>query len=288
VVGGVPITGLDEDILKMSVDAVELVNGLGNRASRTDSGLSGRRTLFGRFAALGYRFPVISHVSAAIASDAMLGDGAQVMAGVVIQPAARIGRNVLVKRAQWRSMTASWAITHMLPGRCRAAACPLARASIGAGAVVQGVSVERALPLAGAVVAKNVGAGASAAPDWFVMKEIFVVAKIRPDRDAAADRSRPRQIVRSNVTAGSSAPSPMCAALLGGVGPMPVDPVMNRTRSRRAGLSTRLRQLMRKHSITSFRSSMLRAGWSRSLTTILRSRSNPTTGWSRYRRPGLG
>ncbi len=75
---------------------VELVNGLGNRASRSDSGLSGRRELFGRFAALGYRFPVISHVSAAIAFDATLGDGAQVMAGAVIQPAARIGRNVLV------------------------------------------------------------------------------------------------------------------------------------------------------------------------------------------------
>ena len=38
VVGGVPITGPDEDVLKMSVDAVELVNGLGNRASRTEFG----------------------------------------------------------------------------------------------------------------------------------------------------------------------------------------------------------------------------------------------------------
>ena len=95
-VGGVPITGPDEDILKMNVDSVELANGLGNRASRADSGLSGRRELFDRFAALGYRFPVISHASAVIASDATLGDGAQVMAGAVIQPAARIGRNVLV------------------------------------------------------------------------------------------------------------------------------------------------------------------------------------------------
>ena len=108
VVGGVPITGPDEDILKMSVDAGRARQRAGQPRLATDSGLSARRKLFGRFAALGYRFPVISHVSAAIASDATLGDGAQVMAGAIIQPAARIGRNVLVEyRARWWSMTAS-------------------------------------------------------------------------------------------------------------------------------------------------------------------------------------
>jgi sugar O-acyltransferase (sialic acid O-acetyltransferase NeuD family) len=169
VVGGVPITGPDEDILKMSVDAVELVNGLGNRASRTDSGLSGRRVLFGRFAALGYRFPVISHVSAAIASDATLGAGAQVMAGAVIQPAARIGRNVLVNtRAVVEHDCVVGDHAHVAPGAVLCGGVSIGEsAHIGAGAVVLvGVSVGAgAIVAAGAVVAKNVGAGAFAGGD---------------------------------------------------------------------------------------------------------------------------
>src|SRR5258708_15678452 len=94
--GGVPITGPDEDILKMKINSVELANGLGNRASRSDSGLSARRELFGRFTGLGYAFPVISHASAIIASDATLGDGAHVMAGASVQPSARVRPNALV------------------------------------------------------------------------------------------------------------------------------------------------------------------------------------------------
>jgi len=150
-VSGVPITGPDEDVLKMSVGEVELVNGLGNRASRADSGLSGRRELFGRFAALGYRFPVISHVSATIASDATLGDGAQVMAGAVVQPAARLGRNVLVNtRAVVEHDCIVGDHTHVAPG---AVLC--GGVSIGEGAHIG----------AGAVVARNVGAGTFARGD---------------------------------------------------------------------------------------------------------------------------
>src|SRR5262249_20915050 len=89
-VRGVTITGPDEDTLKMGVHSIELVSGLGNRASRSDPGLSGPRELFGHFAGLGYRFPVISHASAVIASDATLGDSAQATAGAVIQAAARV------------------------------------------------------------------------------------------------------------------------------------------------------------------------------------------------------
>src|SRR4030081_441395 len=95
-IGGIPIIGPDEDILKMKIDSVELANGLGNRASRSDSGLSARRDLFQRFAGLGYAFPVISHAATGIASDALLGEGARVMAGALIQRPRPLGRNVLV------------------------------------------------------------------------------------------------------------------------------------------------------------------------------------------------
>lgn len=162
-IGGVPITGSDDDILKMAADRFELANGLGNRASRTDSGLSGRRALFDRFAALGYRFPVIWHASAVIASDAQLGDGAQVMAGAVIQPAARIGRNVLVNtRAVVEHDCIIGDHAHIAPGAVLCGGVSIGESvHVGAGAVVLvGVKVGAgAVVAAGAVVTKDVAAG---------------------------------------------------------------------------------------------------------------------------------
>jgi sugar O-acyltransferase (sialic acid O-acetyltransferase NeuD family) len=168
-IGGVPITGPDDDILKLRTDQVELVNGLGNRASRSSSGLSARRELFDRFVALGYAFPVISHASAVIASDASLGDGAQVMAGAIIQPAARLGRNVLVNsRAVVEHDCQVGDHAHIAPGAVLCGGVLVGEcAHIGAGAVVLGgVSVGAgAVVAAGAIVAKNVEAGAFAGGD---------------------------------------------------------------------------------------------------------------------------
>lgn len=161
-IGGIKITGSDDDVLKMAVDTVELANGLGNRASRRDSGLSGRRALFDRFAAQGYKFPVIAHASAIIASDAQLGDGAQVMAGAVIQPAARIGRNALVNtRAVVEHDCIVGDHAHIAPGAVLCGGVAIGEgAHVGAGAVVLvGVKVGAgAVVAAGAVVTKDVAA----------------------------------------------------------------------------------------------------------------------------------
>lgn len=166
-VGGIPIIGPDEEILKMDANSVELANGLGNRASRSDSGLSGRRELFGRFAGLGYRFPVISHASAVIASDATLGDGAQVMAGAVIQPAARIGRNVLINtRAVVEHDCVVDDHAHVAPGAVLCGGVFIGEgAHIGAGAVVLGgLSIGAgSVVAAGGVVARDVAARSFAA-----------------------------------------------------------------------------------------------------------------------------
>src|SRR2546423_5064772 len=153
--GGIPIIGSDEDILEMQSDSVELANGLGNRASRSGPGLSARRELFGRFAALGYAFPVISHASAVIASDAALGEGAQVMAGAIIQPAARIGRNVLVNtRAVVEHDCQVGDHCHIAPGAVLCGGVLVGEgAHVGAGAVgLAGISVG-----ARAVVAARAG-----------------------------------------------------------------------------------------------------------------------------------
>ncbi|MGT2434899.1 NeuD/PglB/VioB family sugar acetyltransferase [Bradyrhizobium betae] len=162
-IGGVKVTGSDDDVMKMAVDEVELANGLGNRASRKDSGLSDRRALFDRFDVLGFKFPVIAHASAVIASDAQLGDGAQVMAGAVIQPAARIGRNVLVNtRAVVEHDCIVGDHAHVAPGAVLCGGVSIGESvHVGAGAVVLvGVKVGAgAVVAAGAVVTKDVAAG---------------------------------------------------------------------------------------------------------------------------------
>jgi UDP-perosamine 4-acetyltransferase len=167
--GGIPITGPDEDILKMTIDQVQLANGLGNRASRSSSGWSARRELFDRFAGLGYKFPVITHASSVIASDASLGDGAQVMAGAIIQPAARLGRNVLVNtRAVVEHDCQVGDHCHIAPGAVLCGGVVVGEgAHVGAGAVVLGgVSVGAgSVVAAGAVVTKNIEAGAFAGGD---------------------------------------------------------------------------------------------------------------------------
>lgn len=163
VIGGVRITASDDDVLKMSADEIELANGLGNRASRRDSGLSDRRALFERFAAPGYRFPLIAHASAVIASDAQLGDGAQVMAGAVIQPAVRIGRNALINtRAVVEHDCIVGDHAHVAPGAVLCGSVSVGESvHIGAGAVVLvGVKVGAgAVVAAGAVVTRDVAAG---------------------------------------------------------------------------------------------------------------------------------
>jgi UDP-perosamine 4-acetyltransferase len=169
-VGGIPIIGSDEDILAMKADSVELANGLGNRASRSSPGLSGRRDLFGRFAALGYAFPVISHASAVIASDVAPGEGAQVMAGAIIQPGALIGRNVLVNtRAVVEHDCRIGDHSHIAPGAVLCGGVSVGEGThVGAGAIVLGgVNLGAgSIVAAGAVVAKDVEAGAFAGSDW--------------------------------------------------------------------------------------------------------------------------
>ena len=88
---GVPYLGTDDFILARKPESVRLANGIGSIDAK------GTRTeVFERFAARGYEFVRVIHPTAVIARSAHLGHGTQVMAGAVIQPAARLGKNVLV------------------------------------------------------------------------------------------------------------------------------------------------------------------------------------------------
>lgn len=68
-----------------------LYNGLG-----ANSDTARRQALFDRWVKLGARFPTLVHPSAVVGRECVLEAGAQVMAGVVMQPRVRLGVNVVV------------------------------------------------------------------------------------------------------------------------------------------------------------------------------------------------
>lgn len=88
---GVPVIGGDEMVLSYPVDRVLLCCGVGSVRQPQR-----RRAVFERFRARGYRFVTVVHPRAIVGRGVDIGEGAQIMAGAVIQPGARIGMNVIV------------------------------------------------------------------------------------------------------------------------------------------------------------------------------------------------
>ncbi len=83
--------GDDEAVFQYYPDNVRLVNGVGSVGRPTL-----RRHLYDVFTARGYSFLPVVHPSAVLASDTQLSDGAQCMAGAIIQTGSYIGRNSIV------------------------------------------------------------------------------------------------------------------------------------------------------------------------------------------------
>jgi len=166
---GVEIIGTDEQVMAISASEIELANGLGNRAARSNSGLGARRALFERFCALGYRFPVITHAASIVASDAELKAGAQVMAGAIVQTGAKVGCNVIVNTGAIVEHDCRVGDHgHIAPGATLCGGVVVGEeVHIGAGAVVlNGLSVGHgAVITAGAVVTADVGNHGFAAVD---------------------------------------------------------------------------------------------------------------------------
>ena len=158
---GVPVLGGDEVVLAYAPDLVRLVNGLGS------TGLPQlREAIFERFAARGFAFAAVVHPLAVIARDVELGEGAQVMAGAVIQPGSRLGRNALVNtRASVDHDCLIGDHVHLAPGVTLSGGVTVgAGAHIGTGAtVIQGIRIGGgSLIAAGAVVISDIPAGSVA------------------------------------------------------------------------------------------------------------------------------
>jgi len=156
----VPVLGGDDALERMDPGSTKVLNGIG----QTSAGASGPRgRLFAALAARGFRFPPLVHPAASVDPTATLAEGAQVMAGAVVQADCRIGRNTIINtRASIDHDCVLGADVHVAPG---ATLCGAVRvddgAFVGAGAtVVQGVCVGKdAFVTAGAMLSRHLGEG---------------------------------------------------------------------------------------------------------------------------------
>ena len=162
-IAGIPVIGTDEVIDKMTPQSVQLANGLGNNAKPFNSGLARRRELFERFVAKRFRFPPVMHASATVASNAVISDGAQLMAGSIVQAGASVGMNTIVNTGAIIEHDCKLGPhVHVAPGAILCGNVTVAEEThIGAGAIVlQGLLVGRlAVIAAGIVVRRNVRDG---------------------------------------------------------------------------------------------------------------------------------
>ena len=133
------VLGDDGALEQFPPDRVALMLGIGQLATGNL-----RERLYAAWRARGYDFPALIHPSAWIAPGVVLGDGVQVMAGVVIQPGCTIGENSIVNtRAGVDHDCRIGRDVHVAPGATLCGTVTIGDgAFIGAGAtVIQGLRV---------------------------------------------------------------------------------------------------------------------------------------------------
>lgn len=159
---GVPVLGEDKKVLAFAPEAVRLVNGIGSARVPVL-----RRQLFDSFKKSGYFFERVVHPSAIVAPDVVLAEGAQIMAGVILQTGCRIGENVIINtRAAVDHDCVIGSHVHLAPGVTLCGNVEVGEGShIGAGAtVIQGVRIGcNCMVAAGAVVIRDIPDGVTVA-----------------------------------------------------------------------------------------------------------------------------
>ncbi len=157
-----PVLGGDNVVFGMSPESVELVNGVGSVANPMQ-----RRAVYEKFVAHGFRFRTVVHPAAVVAPDAILSDGAQAMAGVVVQPGCRIGTDAIINtgaRIDHDCVVGEHA--HVAPGAILCGNVEIGDGThVGAGAtVIQGCRVGAGvLVAAGGVVVRDIPDGTKVA-----------------------------------------------------------------------------------------------------------------------------
>lgn len=155
---GVPILGGDEYLDCVTIDKTFLANGLGANPK-----IFRRRNIFTVMKTRGFTFKSLKHSSAILSSAISMGEGCQVMAGVVIQAGVTLRENVVINtRASIDHDCMISSHSFIAPGVTLCGNVTVAASAfIGAGAVViPNIHIgENAIVGAGAVVTKPVPDG---------------------------------------------------------------------------------------------------------------------------------
>ncbi|HEY1259698.1 MAG TPA: acetyltransferase [Stellaceae bacterium] len=155
---GIAVLGDDDAVLAYSRDDIELVNGIGSTKTMTL-----RHTVYRRFGERGFRFATLLHPSAVVARGVRLDEGAQIMAGAVLQCGASIGANSIVNtRASVDHDCTIGQTVHIAPGVTLSGNVGIGdRTHVGTAAIIiQSVRVgEDCLVPAGALVTRDVPDG---------------------------------------------------------------------------------------------------------------------------------
>lgn len=159
-VADIAVLGDDDAMLaNYAPEAVLLVNAIGSTRS-----MERRRAVYETLKARGYSFATVVHPSAVLGSGVTVAEGAQLMAGVVVQTDARIGANSIVNTGTVVDHDSIvGAHVHLAPGCAISGEVIVGDGThIGTGAsVIQGVRIGKGcLVAAGAVVVHNVPDGA--------------------------------------------------------------------------------------------------------------------------------
>lgn len=155
---GVSVLGGDEFLDRVEPTDVWLVNGLG-----ANPYVHNRKRLFEDMKARGFLFDAVRHPSAVIGRECIMGDGSQIMAGVVLQNRVSVDENAVLNTcASIDHDCALGAHAFVSPGAVLCGDVKIAESAfIGAGAVVlPGIQVgANAIVGAGAVVTKSIPDG---------------------------------------------------------------------------------------------------------------------------------
>lgn len=156
-----PLIGTDDDLASLFAAGHALAFvGVGIvRASQA------RQRLYELCRGVGFRLPPLVHPSAIVASDAVIEEGAQLMALSVVNPGARVGANTIINTGAIVEHDCDVGDhSHIAPRACLCAGVRVGHAAhIGSGAVViQSCRIgDGATVAAGAVVVRDVPDGAT-------------------------------------------------------------------------------------------------------------------------------
>lgn len=151
----IPVIGSDDDLLKIKSSGITLVNGVGCIPPNTT-----RKRLYALYKSKGFQFFSVVHPSAILGSGLKLGEGVQLMSGVIVQADTRIGNNSIINtRSSIDHDCMIGSDVHIAPGVVISGGVSIGNdVHIGPGAIiVQGISIgQGAIVGAGTVVTKDV------------------------------------------------------------------------------------------------------------------------------------